>query len=151
MKQKRVVSKFKNNLISESKKNFKRNSFSIDEENKDINIIDKIILYIPKIERIKYFNDDELNSLEYKYAIKIDFRTYCQFYFSLLKQTHIIIFNFFVRNVYNLFLLKLSLFLISFFFFMNTLFFDDDSMHKLYEKEKKYDILYQIPQYYIVQ
>ena len=29
---------------------------------------------------------------------------------------------------------------------MNTLFFSDDSMHKLYEDEGKYDILYQIPQ-----
>ena len=147
MKQKRVENKSQNIIISESKNNIKRNSFSIEEENKDININDKIILYIPKKERIKYFNDDELNSLEYKYAIKIDFRTYCQFYFSLLKQTHIIIFTFFVQNDYNLFLLKLSLFLISFsfLFFMNALFFDDDSMHKLYEDEGKYDILFQIP------
>ena len=29
---------------------------------------------------------------------------------------------------------------------MNTLFFSDDSMHKIYEDEGKYDFLYQIPQ-----
>ena len=82
---------------------------------------------------MKYLNDDELNSLEFKFALKIDFRTYFQFYFSLLKQTHLIIFTFFVLNDYNLFLLKLSLFLISFSFFfcMNALFFNDDSMHKI--------------------
>ena len=28
---------------------------------------------------------------------------------------------------------------------MNTLFFNDDSMHKIYEDEGKYDFLYQIP------
>ena len=65
-----------------------------------------------------------------------------------MKETHLIIFTFFARNDYNIFLLKLSLFLISFalFLFMNTLFFSDDSMHKIYEDEGKYDFLYQIPQ-----
>ena len=103
---------------------------------------------IPKSKRYKYFNDDELNSLDYEYALKIDFRSYCQFYFCLLKETHLIIFTFFVRNDYNIFLLKFSLFLISIslFFFINALFFNDDSMHKIYEDKGKYDILYQIPQ-----
>ena len=135
------------NIIS--KKKFNSNQLTeLKEERKDINIIDKIILYIPKKERIKFFNDDELNSLEYKLALKIDFRTYLQFYYSLLKQTHLILFTFVVKNDYNLFLLKLCLFLISFslFFFMNALFFNDDSMHKIYEDEGKYDFLYQIPQ-----
>ena len=103
---------------------------------------------IPTSERSKYFSDDELNSLEYKYAIKIDFRNFFQFYSSLLKQTHLIIFTFFVRNDYNIFLTKLSLFLLSFglYMFMNTLFFMDDSLHKIYEDEGKYNIIYQIPQ-----
>ena len=118
------------------------------KSDKDTELIDKIIKYIPKGERSKYFIDDELNDLDYNYAVKIDFRNYFQFYFSLLKQTHLIIFTFFVRNDYNIFLLKLAMFLISFalFFFMNALFFNDDSMHKIYEDEGKYDLLYQIPQ-----
>ncbi len=122
-----------------------RDKIKIKEE---IKIIDKIINLIQKKDRIKYFNDDELNSLKYKEALKIDFRTYGEFYFSLLKQTHLIIFTFFVKNDYNLFLLKLSLFLISFnlFLFMNTLFFSDDSLHKIYKDEGKYDFLYHIPQ-----
>ena len=117
-------------------------------QDKDINIIDKIIKYFPKEERSQFFKEDELNDLEYNYALKIDFRNYFQFYFSLLKQTHLIIFTFFVINDYNIFLLKLSLFLISFslFFFMNALFFNDDSMHKIYEDKGKYDLFYQIPQ-----
>ena len=105
----------------------------LNEQKYNNNIIEKIISFIPKNERKKYFTNDELNSLDYKYAIQIDFRTYCEFYFSLLKQIHLIIFTFFVHNDYNLFILKLSLFLLSFsfFIFMNALFFNDDSMHKI--------------------
>ena len=144
------------NLIHFSKNNNKKNlpnnintkkiNLKTSQNSKNINNIDKIIKLIPKNERIKYFIDDELNSLDYKYALKIDFRSYFQFYYSLLKQTQLIIFTFFI-NDYNLFPLKLSLFLISFelYFFMNTLFFDDDSLHKIYKDEGKYDFLYQIP------
>jgi len=141
----------KNTLKNQKNKIENSNNTKINldnKEKKEINIIHKIILLIDKKERCKFFNDDELNSLEYKNAIKIDFRTYCEFYFSLLKQTHLIIFTFFVKNDYNLFLLKLSLFLISFalFLFMNALFFNDDSMHRIYEDKGKYNIIYQIPQ-----
>ena len=117
-------------------------------ENKNDKFIKKIIYLIPKSKRHKYFSDEELNSLDYEYALKIDFRSYCQFYFCLLKETHLIIFTFFVSKDYNIFLLKFSLFLISFalFLFMNALFFNDDSMHKIYEDEGKYDFFYQIPQ-----
>ena len=127
----------KNNEIK-IKSNFKSNL--------NLTYIEKIIYLIPKKGRIKYFSDDELNSLNYENALKIDTRNYFQFYLSLLKQTHLIIFTFFIKD-YNLFLLKLSLFLISFelFFFMNALFFNDDSLHKIYENEGKYDFIYQIP------
>ena len=123
-----------------------KNKRNYEHENNEF--INKIIYLIPKSKRYKYFSNDELNSLDYKYAIEIDFRSYFQFYFDLLKENHLIIFTFFVRNDYNIFILKFSLFLISFalFFFMNALFFNDDSMHKIYEDEGKYDFLYQIPQ-----
>ena len=135
------------NYNSQTQMNKNKNNYD-DEKNKDTKFIKKIIYLIPKSKRYKYFSDDELNSLDYEYALQIDFRSYCQFYYCLLKETHLIIFTFFVRNDYNIFLLKFSLFLISFslFFFMNALFFNDDSMHKIYEDEGKYDILYQIPQ-----
>jgi len=69
-------------------------------------------------------------------------------YYSLLKQNHLIIFTFFVKNDYNIFLLKFALFLLSLslFFFMNAIFFKDESLHKIYEDQGKYNILYQIPQ-----
>ena len=136
-----------NKIIKKVNRNKKNNINDTIDKNEE-EIIEKIVALIPIFERATYFKEDELNSLEYKYAIQIDFRNFYQFYYSLLKQTHLIIFTFFVRNDYNVFLTKLSLFLLSFslYMFMNTLFFIDESLHKIYEDEGKYDIFYQIPQ-----
>ena len=116
-----------------------------EEKNERINKITKII---PKSQRYQYFIDNELNSLEYKYAINIDFRSFFQYYWALLKQINLIFFTFVSKNDYNLFLSKLSLFLISFSFniALNTLFFTDDTMHKLYEDYGKFDFIYNLPQ-----
>jgi len=118
------------------------------KENEKSTFINKVINLISKDKRYEYFIDDELNSLDYKYALKIDTRSFCQIYYSLLKQNHLIIFTFFVNNDYNIFLLKFALFLLSFslYFFMNAIFFKDESLHKIYEDQGKYNILYQIPQ-----
>ena len=133
------INNFGNCLIIKNNKNI---------EKEKINYFDKVIDLVPKDRRYKYFVDDELNSLDYEYALKIDTRSYCQVYYSLLRQNHLIIFTFCVKNDYNIFLLKFSLFLItiSLFLFMNALFFEDDSLHKLYEDKGKYNFLYQIPQ-----
>ena len=109
--------------------------------------INKIIEIIPKNERYVYFIDNELNELEYKYAINIDFRSFFQYYWSLLKQIHPLFFTFIAKHDYNLFLIKLSLFIFSLALniTLNTLFFSDESMHKLYEDYGKLSILYNLP------
>ena len=136
-----------NKIIAKNEKD-KKNKDKKDKDKNEEEIIDKIVALIPKPERAKYFSDDELNLLEYKYAIKIDFRSFDEFYSSLLRQTHFIIFIFFVRNDYNVFLTKLSLFLISLglYMFMNTLFFVDDTLHQIYDDEGEYNFIYQLPQ-----
>ena len=48
-----------------------------------------------------YYIDAELNDLEYKDAIRIDKRTYFQYYLSLLKEKHLFIFSFITKNDYN--------------------------------------------------
>ena len=133
------INNYKNYLVVENDK---------DIENIKFKFINKVINLVSKDKRYKFFIDEELNSLEFEYALKIDTRSYCQTYYSLLKQNQLILFTFFVKNDYNIFFLKFSLFLLSFslFFFMNAIFFKDDSLHKLYEDHGKYDILYQIPQ-----
>jgi hypothetical protein len=86
--------------------------------------------------------------LEYKVAIRIDRRTYLQYYWSLLKKKQLILFTLLPANDYNLFSLKLALFLISFslYFTINGFFFTDSTMHKVYEDNGEYDLFYQIPQ-----
>ena len=96
----------------------------------------------------KDLNTQELNSLEYEQAIKLDKRTYCQYYWSLLKKKHLILFTFLPTNDYNLMSLKISLFLVSFSLYLtiNTFFFNDETMHKIYKESGVYNILSQIPQ-----
>ena len=91
------------------------------------------------------FSNEELNSLSYNLAIKYDKRTYFQYYVSLLKQKHLIIFTFFNNKDYNIFILKLSLFISSFalYFTVNAIFFTDDTMHDIYENNGS-DIISQI-------
>ena len=97
---------------------------------------------------IQIYNDCELNSLSYYNAIKYDKRTYCQYYISLLKTKHLILFTFIPSNDYNLYTIKIILFLVSFslYFCINGLFFNDETMHKIYVDKGAYNIMYQIPQ-----
>ena len=101
-----------------------------------------------KKENFENLNDEELNSLEYNIAIFIDKRTYFQYYWSLLKKKQLILFTVLPANDYNLFSLKVGLFILSFslYFTINGFFFDDSTMHKVTESNGKYDIIYQIPQ-----
>ena len=94
------------------------------------------------------FNDEELNSLEYENALIEDKRTYCQYYWSLIKKKQIILFTFISSNDYNLFPVKICLLLLSFslFFTINGFFFTDETMNRIYEDNGYYDIIYQIPQ-----
>ena len=94
------------------------------------------------------YKDYELNSLDYKKALKKDKRTFWQYYISLLKINHLIIFSFIINKDYNARIIKVFLF---FFFFavhltVNALFFNDNTMHKIYIDEGNYNFIYQIPQ-----
>ena len=94
------------------------------------------------------FTDSELNELSYEKALKKDKRTYFQYYISLLRTKHLFIFCFFVQNDYNSQIIKRFLF---FFFFsvylsVNALFFNDDTMHKIYIDEGKFNFIFQLPQ-----
>ena len=96
----------------------------------------------------KSLNDQELNSLSYDMALKYDKRTYCQYYWALLKKKQLILFAFIPTNDYNLNTIKISLFIISFslYFTINGFFFTDDTMHKVYEDKGKFNLFYHIPQ-----
>ena len=95
---------------------------------------------------MKYI-DEEKNSLSYKLALQFDKRTYCMYYISLLKTKHIFIFTFCNNKDYNSRIIKFDLFFIGFiiYYTINTLFYNDDILHNIYEKKGKFDIEYQIP------
>ncbi len=61
--------------------------------------------------------DSEINNLEYKYALKLDKRTFCQYYFSLIKTKHLIAFTFFPIKDYNSRFIKISIFFFFFYLF----------------------------------
>ena len=100
--------------------------------------------------KVKYknLNDQELNSLEYKLALKYDKRTYIHYYWSLLKRKQLILFSFIPNNDYNIRTIKIALFLISFslYFTINGFFFNDKTMRKIYVDKGKYNFIFQIPQ-----
>jgi len=112
---------------------------------KSFNIIDKNSDYSDKILKKKDF---ELNSLDYEESLKLDNRNYFEYYISLLKYKHPLLFSFGTYNDYNSKIIKIFLFLFSFCldFVVNALFFTDDTMHKIYEDKGKFNFLYQIPQ-----
>ena len=92
-------------------------------------------------------NEQELNVLDYALALKTDKRTYWQYYWSLVKSKHIILFTFLTRNDYNIKTIKISLFIFSFslYFTLNGFFFTDSTMHKVYKDKGAYKIIVQIP------
>ena len=106
---------------------------------------------IKKLNLIKTKNDLsdlEMNELDYEIAFMIDKRRYSQYYLSLLKTKHPFIFNFILNNDYNSRFIKFCSFFFSFglSFFVNSLFFQDKTMHKIYEDNGDFNFIYQIPQ-----
>ena len=93
------------------------------------------------------YEDFELNLLLYEDAIKYDRRGFCGHYTSLIKRKHPLIFHFCQLNDYNSIIIKVCLFFLSFsiYYFINTLFFDESTIHKIYEDEGIYNFIYLIP------
>ena len=124
--------------------NFEANSIKNIDKIK-IEKADKKNLSAKKILKKKDF---EINSLNYKEALKLDHRNYCQYYCYLLKYNHPISFSFAPYNDYNIKIIKKFLFFFSFCsdFTINALFFTDETIHKIYQDKGKFNFLYQIPQ-----
>jgi len=128
------------NNIKSNKRIIKNNTKIVQSTNKE-----KII---QKTRQIMAYNDQEYNQLPYEKALKLDKRSFCLYYFSLLKTKHNLIFSFIYDNDYNSRIIKVDLFFISFtiYYTVNAFFFNDDTMHKIYKDKGKYQIVYQLPQ-----
>ena len=142
-KEKSTTKKFSKNskslLIStDNSKIINNNTINKDKDIKKLNLI----------KTKNDLSDLEMNELDYEIAFMIDKRRYSQYYLSLLKTKHPLIFNFILNNDYNSRFIKFCLFFFSFglSFFINSLFFQDKTMHKIYEDNGDFNFIYQIPQ-----
>ena len=133
----------KENILTEEKK-LKRKKSIGKKETIHIDDADKV----NEKNEMYYMNDYELNSLKYDLVLQYDKRNYWEYYISLIKTKELIVFTFFTNTDYNSRVLKIILFLLSFtlFYTVNALFFNDSTMHQIYEDEGEFNFIYQIPQ-----
>ena len=94
----------------------------------------------------KQYIDEEINELPYDLAVKYDKRTYCKFYISLLKTKHNLIFIL-LDDDYNSRIIKIDLFFMGFAieYAVNALFYNDNTMHNIYQNQGQYDFEAQLP------
>ena len=92
------------------------------------------------------FYDSEMNYFPYKMALQFDKRRYLNYYISLLKTKHPLIFPFISKKDYNIVIIKISILLLSYviYFGINTLFFNTLTIHKIYEDQGNYNLQYHI-------
>ena len=142
------ISVYRKEKKSKSNKIQIKQKKSINLKNKRKNIPKIIQKKINNKEIINKFNyiDEEINEFSYYLAIQYDKRNYCQYYTSLIKTKHSLIFAFFNNNDYNSQIFKIDLFFIGFTidYTVNALFFNDDTMHKIYQNKGKFDFESQI-------
>ena len=95
----------------------------------------------------RLLNYNEMNNLSFKDALILDKRNYIQYYISLLKTTHSVLYIFYTKD-YNSKIIKISIqiFNLATLISVNSLFFNDATMHKIYIDYGSFNFLYQLPQ-----
>ena len=139
--------------VSSSKLEFKNTNIIINIGKNKKNKKNKKMLFtynnIKNYKKIimKNYDDCELNSMNFINALNYDKRTFFQYYLSILKYNNLILFSFYPMNDYNLKIIKISLFFLSFdiYFFINSLFFNTSTIHQIYENAGVYDFSYFLP------
>ena len=88
-----------------------------------------------------------MNDLPFKEALIQDKRNYKQYYTSLLKIKHSLIYIFYTKD-YNSKIIKVSIqiFNLATLISVNSLFFNDATMHKIYIDKGSFNFIYQLPQ-----
>ena len=135
----KTIKSFNQSLSMNREKNDSKDIENTNKKNEIKMIIDT---------RVMKYNTYELNTLRYEEALNVDKRNYIQYYFSLLKTQHLFTFSFYPINDYNSRFIKIDLFFLYFTisYSVNALFFNDKTMHQIYEDGGKYNFIYQIPQ-----
>ena len=102
---------------------------------------------VKKLASVIDYNDDEMNDLPYDLALLNDKRSYWKFYVSLIKTRHEFFYAFCYNKDHNSRIIKFDLFLIGFAlnYTVDGFFFNDQTMHNVYESKGLFDIDYQLP------
>ena len=89
-----------------------------------------------------------MNSLNYTEAKILDKRTYFQYYLSLLRTKHILIFTFCQFRDYNSKTIKIYMLFLTFGinYLVSAMFYSDSTIHKIYIDQGSFDFTYQLPQ-----
>ena len=97
--------------------------------------------------KVMEYIDEEINDISYNLAIQSDKRTFCQYYISLVKTKHNLMFALLNNTDYNSIMIKIDLFFIGFSidYIINALFYTDDTMHKIYKSKGMFDLKTQLP------
>ena len=92
-------------------------------------------------------NDSELNMAEFLEAKKLDKRSYWEYYFSLVKTRHPLLSSFLPYDDLNSKVMKICLLFFTFALSLviNSLFFNDRTMHKIYIDEGIFNFVYNLP------
>ena len=150
LKDVKIVLNFQEQKENKSKKNKKPKIYRIKKKIKE-----KLSETISKpLTNINYNNDYieyELNTFPYKKALEYDKRTFSQYYISLIRTKHPIISSFIPIKDYNTMIIKLCLFFLSFSinYFVNAFFFNENTIHQIYEDGGVYNLGYFIQQIFL--
>ncbi len=112
---------------------------------------EKIVTYksnkVYKEDKYMEFKESEYNYMNYKDALLYDKRTFIQYYCCLIKLKIPILFAFYPMNDYNIKIIKICLFFLSFvtYFAVNTFFFNESTIHQIYIDGGNYNFSYFIP------
>jgi len=152
LNKKRIYIKTTINNNQDSKRKLKIKKVKKRKKRIETNVVDKKDNYdIPylnlKNKEFYFFNDEEMNSLDYESAQKKDKRTYVQYYLSLLRTKHILLLTFFNWKDYNSQTIKIYIFFYTFSinFLISAMFYSDSTMHKIYIDKGSFDFTYQLP------
>ena len=133
------------NKILKSKKLKKKKNKKIKKS-----IITDIINNKTKIESddINSYTDYELNTLDYEDAIKVDDRTFCLYYVSLIKIKHLLFFSFFNIKDNNSRIIKIYLFFFNYVinYTVSAMFYSEAMMHQIYIDSGAFNFIYQLPE-----
>ena len=122
---------YNNNLISKlSEEDSRRNII-----NSNLNAQNIILT-----ENIKNIDENEINILSYDLVILYDKRSCFRYYISLIKSKHNLIYLFNNNDIYNSKIIKFDLLFYGFatYYAINTLFYSDNIIHKVYENKGTY-------------